>query len=167
MPYDKAGNVVGTKEEQQKFDALKKRRNGVKNAVKAKDVQEAAQRRTASLKKYKGKYAGPDKYKGVVPDKLKKKYKGKYFGKDKDKGGNQLRQIVSDKAKGKKKIDVPSKPGGGFGGQFDAIRKIKKPGVSITRPDIGAGFGTQPGRAIRLKKKRTPITTAPGKIGMM
>lgn len=40
------------------------------------------------VKRFKGKYAGPDKYKGVIPDHLKDKFKGKYFGKDSNKGSN-------------------------------------------------------------------------------
>ena len=46
------------------------------------NLQAAAQR------KYKGKYAGPDKYKGVIPKHLQSKYKGKYFGRESNKGGN-------------------------------------------------------------------------------
>lgn len=50
-----------------------------------KQFQEAAQRRT---KHYKGKYIGPDKYKGKIPKHLRHKYKGKYFGKESGKGAN-------------------------------------------------------------------------------
>lgn len=51
-------------------------------------MQAAAQRKMGTQKKFKGKYAGPDKYKGVVPAHLKSKYKGKYFGKEAGKGAN-------------------------------------------------------------------------------
>lgn len=37
----------------------------------------------AAQRKYKGKYIGPDKYKGIIPKHLQHKYKGKYFGKEK------------------------------------------------------------------------------------
>lgn len=53
----------------------------IKTKVKMpKDAKEAAQRR------FKGGYAGPDKYKGIIPTSMKSKFKGKYFGKDSLKG---------------------------------------------------------------------------------
>lgn len=41
-----------------------------------------------TVKQYKGKYAGPDKYKGIIPEHLKDKYKGTYFGKEANKGSS-------------------------------------------------------------------------------
>ena len=49
--------------------------------------------KTAPMR-FKGRYAGPDKYKGVIADELKDKYKGTYFGKDKYKGANRLATSV-------------------------------------------------------------------------
>lgn len=43
----------------------------------------------SKTKKWKGKYVGPDKYKGVIPEHLKSKYKGKYFGPDSAQGSNK------------------------------------------------------------------------------
>jgi hypothetical protein len=51
------------------------------------DMQAAAQRKATKMK-FKGKYAGPDKFKGVIPEGYKGKAKGKYFGKDSRKGAN-------------------------------------------------------------------------------
>lgn len=63
----------------------------------------------SKTKKWKGKYVGPDKYKGVVPKHLKSKYKGKYFGPDSAQGNNKdvsdLRAIgdrIKKKNRGKK-----------------------------------------------------------------
>lgn len=64
-------------------------------ADKAKDKEaytRAAKRKTIEAtpakKKYKGKYIGPDKYKGRIPAHLKGKYKGSYFGKEAGRGRN-------------------------------------------------------------------------------
>lgn len=51
------------------------------------DMQAAAQRKATKMK-FKGKYAGPDKFKGVIPEGYKGKAKGKYFGKDSRQGAN-------------------------------------------------------------------------------
>jgi hypothetical protein len=69
------------------------------------------------IKKFKGKYAGPDKYKGKIPKHLKSKYKGTYFGREKYKGTADPGAIISDIAtKSKKKFPIkkavtPMQPG--------------------------------------------------------
>lgn len=77
---------------------------------------DAARRKVGSAKMYKGKYAGPDKYKGVIPDELKSQYKGKYFGKEKYEGANRPARVDS----GVKKRQ-PS-----FGNIKGKVKKVKK-----------------------------------------
>jgi len=55
------------------------------------------------IKKFKGKYAGPDKYKGKIPKHLKHKYKGQYFGREKYKGAADPGAALSDAAANMKK----------------------------------------------------------------
>jgi hypothetical protein len=84
-------------------------------ARKKQSIVSAAQRR------FKGKYAGPDKYKGVIPDHLKSKYKGTYFGKEKNEGRNVVvsgKKVSTSKPvtklptliNNKNKKPIPTKP---------------------------------------------------------
>lgn len=64
--------------------------SGLASVAKEGALKRAAARKLGTQKKYKGKYAGPDKYKGEIPEHLKSKYKGKYFGKEAGKGANPI-----------------------------------------------------------------------------
>lgn len=66
-------------------------KRGMNDMQRAAGLQKAASRRTDQKNKglkYRGKYAGPDQYKGVIPEGYKGKAKGKYFGKEANLGQN-------------------------------------------------------------------------------
>ena len=120
----------------------------------ARTVKSAAQRRVANQakaaaagkftqpeteKRYKGKYAGPDKYKGVIPEHLKGKYKGKYFGKEERKGANYDAPSkapapdIKDWIENERKL----KPGPGKPGKrIPGMNFKKKPITGIPNPDM-------------------------------
>lgn len=64
--------------------ALKNSQKAKQNSTEVKPPKPPSP--AAARRRFKGKYAGPDKYKGRIPPHLRHKYKGMYFGKEANKG---------------------------------------------------------------------------------
>lgn len=150
------------------------------NAAKRRLATQSRSGAKKQVNRFKGKYAGPDKYKGVIPPHLKHKYKGKYFGKEANKGANVTEDLTTrigrtkPPAEAKKKVPVPpkktlppgaKKPGFPFGGSPTQGPPTKRTGPPPWAPAWGRARKPLPGHGptlpIQGPPTKQPITPAP------
>lgn len=133
--------------------------SGLASVSKENALKRAAARKLGTQKKYKGKYAGPDKYKGEIPKHLQHKYKGKYFGKEAGKGVNptvsqptstestQRFQPVMDQIKGysSKRLKTPEEKAAGQARLAEHVKaraKAKSTLADAVRAKAAGNFGS-------------------------